>query len=125
MEDCYRAGDAFVFASNTETQGLVLLEALALGVPVVSTAVMGTAEVLVEGGGCLIAPEDEQTFAEQVVRVLGDPHLAGGAAAGGAGLCPILVRAGDGRPDARLLWSGHPAREWEPVTNSGAAKHPA
>ena len=75
LEDCYRAGDAFVFASNTETQGLVLLEALALGVPVVSTAVMGTAEVLVEGGGCLIAREDEQAFAEQVLRVLGDPIL--------------------------------------------------
>lgn|GEM_PF-3174869 len=42
LEDCYRAGDGFVFASRTETQGLVLLEAMALGVPVVSTAVMGT-----------------------------------------------------------------------------------
>lgn len=75
LEDCYRAGDAFVFASNTETQGLVLLEALALGVPVVSTAVMGTAEVLAEGGGCLIAPEDELAFAAQALRVLGDPDL--------------------------------------------------
>jgi len=36
--DCYCAGNAFVFASRTETQGLVLLEAMALGVPVVSTA---------------------------------------------------------------------------------------
>ncbi|HVS03788.1 MAG TPA: glycosyltransferase, partial [Thermoanaerobaculia bacterium] len=33
--DCYRAADAFLFASRTETQGLVLLEAMALGVPVV------------------------------------------------------------------------------------------
>ncbi|WP_295456220.1 glycosyltransferase [uncultured Thiodictyon sp.] len=74
LEDCYRAGDAFIFASNTETQGLVLLEALALGVPVVSTAVMGTAEVLVDGCGCLIAPEEEQAFADLVVRVLADPH---------------------------------------------------
>ena len=44
--DCYRAGDVFVFASPTETQGLVLIEAMALGVPIVSTAVMGTATVL-------------------------------------------------------------------------------
>ena len=44
--DCYRAADVFVFASRTETQGLVLLESLALGVPVVSTAVLGTKEVL-------------------------------------------------------------------------------
>jgi 1,2-diacylglycerol 3-alpha-glucosyltransferase len=34
-----------VFTSRTETQGLVLLESLALGVPVVSTAVLGTNEV--------------------------------------------------------------------------------
>lgn len=30
LEDCYHAGDGFVFASRTETQGLVLLEAMAL-----------------------------------------------------------------------------------------------
>jgi glycosyltransferase involved in cell wall biosynthesis len=77
LEDCYRAGDAFIFASNTETQGLVLLEALALGVPVVSTAVMGTKEVLVEGRGCLIAEQDEQDFAEKCLRLLGDPALRG------------------------------------------------
>jgi glycosyltransferase involved in cell wall biosynthesis len=75
LEDCYCAGDAFIFASNTETQGLVLLEALALGVPVVSTAVMGTKEVLVEGRGCLIAEEDEQDFADKCLRLLADPDL--------------------------------------------------
>jgi 1,2-diacylglycerol 3-alpha-glucosyltransferase len=31
--DCYRSANAFVFASRTETQGLVLLEAMALGLP--------------------------------------------------------------------------------------------
>ena len=48
--DCYRAADVFVFASPTETQGLVLLEAMAQGAPVVSTAVMGTIDVLAGGG---------------------------------------------------------------------------
>lgn len=75
LEDCYSAGAAFVFASRTETQGLVLLEALALGVPVVSTAVMGTREVLGEGRGSLIADEDEQAFADKCVRILRDPIL--------------------------------------------------
>ena len=73
--DCYRAGDAFVFASRTETQGLVLLEALALGVPVVSTAVMGTADVLRGVKGALIAPEDVGGFAATVVHLLRDPAL--------------------------------------------------
>ena len=73
--DCYRAGDAFVFASRTETQGLVLLEALALGVPVVSTAVMGTAEVLDGVKGALVAPDEVGGFAASVVRVLKDAAL--------------------------------------------------
>jgi 1,2-diacylglycerol 3-alpha-glucosyltransferase len=71
--DCYAAGDAFVFASRTETQGLVLLEALALGVPVVSTAVMGTRDVLAGTHGAVIAPEDEAGYAATVVAVLQDP----------------------------------------------------
>jgi 1,2-diacylglycerol 3-alpha-glucosyltransferase len=73
--DCYRAGDAFVFASRTETQGLVLLEALALGVPVVSTAVMGTADVLKGVRGALVAPDDVAGFAAAVTRVLSDDAL--------------------------------------------------
>jgi glycosyltransferase involved in cell wall biosynthesis len=71
--DCYRAGDLFVFASRTETQGLVLLEAMALGVPVVSTAVMGTRDVLREGEGATIVADDEPAFAARVTALLTDP----------------------------------------------------
>jgi glycosyltransferase involved in cell wall biosynthesis len=73
--DCYRAGDAFVFASRTETQGLVLLEALALGTPVVSTAVMGTADVLKDAKGAIIVEEEEGAFAHAVLRVLRSREL--------------------------------------------------
>ena len=83
--DCYCAGDAFVFASRTETQGLVLLEALALGVPVVSTAVMGTVDVLRNARGALIAPDEPAGFAAQVVTLLGDPALKARLAAAAPG----------------------------------------
>lgn len=72
---CYCAGDAFVFASRTETQGLVLLEAMALGVPVVSTAVMGTRDILAAGRGCRVAEEDPQAFAATLYEVLADDRL--------------------------------------------------
>ena len=75
LQAAYRAADLFVFASRTETQGLVLLEAMALGTPVVSTAVMGTRDVLVEGEGCLIAEEDLDDFASKVNQLLGDDAL--------------------------------------------------
>jgi 1,2-diacylglycerol 3-alpha-glucosyltransferase len=70
--DCYRAGDLFVFSSRTETQGLVLLEAMALGVPVVSTAHMGTADIVNPQRGAHAAPDDEGEFANIVVKLLED-----------------------------------------------------
>jgi glycosyltransferase involved in cell wall biosynthesis len=73
LADCYRAADVFVFASRTETQGLVLLEAMAQGTPVVSTAVMGTVDVLADTGGAVVVPEDEGAFADAVASVLADP----------------------------------------------------
>jgi glycosyltransferase involved in cell wall biosynthesis len=75
LSSCYRAGDAFVFASRTETQGLVLLEAMSLGVPVVSTAVMGTRDILAAERGALVAEEDVMHFAAQVRRLLDDAQL--------------------------------------------------
>jgi glycosyltransferase involved in cell wall biosynthesis len=71
--DCYRAGDVFVFASPTETQGLVLIEAMALGVPIVSTAVMGTATVLRDARSARISEEDVDAFAGHVARLLRSP----------------------------------------------------
>ena len=65
-----------MFASRTETQGLTLLEAMAQGVPVVSTACLGTRAVLAEGCGALVVPEEEAAFAEACVRLLGDRPLA-------------------------------------------------
>jgi len=75
LKDCYCAADAFVFASRTETQGLVLLEAMALGLPIVSTAVMGTMDILSPERGALIAEESLDDFAQKVLRVLGDEAL--------------------------------------------------
>ena len=73
--DCYRAGDIFVFASRTETQGLVLLEAMALGVPVVSTAMMGTCDILRANRGALVAEENTEQFADSAERILTNPLL--------------------------------------------------
>jgi 1,2-diacylglycerol 3-alpha-glucosyltransferase len=73
--DCYAAASVFVFASRTETQGLVLLEALAQGTPVVSTAELGTRSILAPACGALICEELIEPFAAAVVRVLTDTGL--------------------------------------------------
>lgn len=80
---CYCAADAFVFASKTETQGLVLLEAMALGVPVVGLAEMGTRDVLQEGQGCRIAPDDVAGFARVLTPLLTDRAAAQALGAAG------------------------------------------
>jgi glycosyltransferase involved in cell wall biosynthesis len=74
--DCYRSCDMFVFASETETQGLVLLEAMASGLPVVSTASMGSKDVLQDGEGCLVAKAEIQDFSEKVIHLLESPEYA-------------------------------------------------
>ena len=71
--DCYSAADVFVFASSTETQGLVLIEAMACGAPIVSTAVMGTATVLRGARSALISEEKVDAFAALVARLLRSP----------------------------------------------------
>jgi 1,2-diacylglycerol 3-alpha-glucosyltransferase len=73
LPDCYNAGDLFVFSSKTETQGLVLLEAMACGTPVVSTAYMGTADIVKPERGARVAPDDEAGFANLVIELLDDP----------------------------------------------------
>jgi glycosyltransferase involved in cell wall biosynthesis len=80
LADCYHAMDCFVFASQSETQGLVLVEALACGVPVVALDGPGVREVVLDGGDGLIVKEQrEEAFAESLRRFfLLDPETRDG-----------------------------------------------
>lgn len=75
LNSCYRSADIFIFSSRTETQGLVLLEAMAQGVPVVSTAELGTRDVLRDGLGVWIAQEQVADFSGKIVKMLGDAEV--------------------------------------------------
>jgi glycosyltransferase involved in cell wall biosynthesis len=101
LRDCYRAADVFVFASRTETQGLVLLESLALGVPVVSTAVLGTKEVLHGAAGAIVVREEVSEFAAAVTRVLTQPDFRAALAAAGRDF--VGARWSSGEMARRLL----------------------
>ncbi|MBK1680686.1 glycosyltransferase [Rhodocyclus tenuis] len=72
---CYAAADAFVFASRTETQGLVLLEAMAAGLPVVALAVMGTIDILGARRGALVPDDNPAAFALELSQLLRDAPL--------------------------------------------------
>ncbi|MCP9890193.1 glycosyltransferase family 1 protein [Cyanobium sp. Aljojuca 7D2] len=69
----YASGDAFLFPSSTETLGLVLLEAMAAGCPVVGANRGGIPDIVSDGvNGCLYEPNQEGSLAAAVERLLGD-----------------------------------------------------
>jgi 1,2-diacylglycerol 3-alpha-glucosyltransferase len=73
--DCYAAADTVLFPSLTETQGLVVVEALAAGVPVVAVEAMGPACILAGEKGGLFSTNDAAHFADQVHRMVSDDVL--------------------------------------------------
>jgi len=68
--DCYHQADVFVFASKTETQGIVLLEAQAAGTPVVAVGEMGVLDVVDDGVSGRLVAEDKAAFAQAVLELL-------------------------------------------------------
>ncbi|MEX0729905.1 MAG: glycosyltransferase [Aquisalimonadaceae bacterium] len=83
--------DLLVLSSRTEGLPLVLLEAMACGVPCVATAVGGIPELLRNGGGRLVPPEDPAALAETIAALLSAPQT--------------LI--GLGRQARRVVMAGH------------------
>ena len=73
LRDCYAAADLFVFASLTETQGLVLLEAMGAGLPVLAISALGTRGLVDPQRGALSAARDVPGFAAQLAGLLSRP----------------------------------------------------
>jgi glycosyltransferase involved in cell wall biosynthesis len=70
LADAYNAMGTFAFSSQTETQGLVLAEAMAAGVPVVAIDAPGVREVVRDGvNGRLLATEDSAAFVAALADV--------------------------------------------------------
>ncbi|GAB3342747.1 glycosyltransferase family 4 protein [Chromohalobacter beijerinckii] len=73
--DAYHAMDTFAFASHSETQGMVIAEAMASGLPVVAVDASGVREVLSDGlNGIMLPSDDVETFAK-ALETLQEPML--------------------------------------------------
>jgi glycosyltransferase involved in cell wall biosynthesis len=72
LVECYRAADLFVFASETETQGLVLAEAAACGLPAVTVNGPGCDEVVRDGETGVLTKADPSALAEAIIGLLFD-----------------------------------------------------
>jgi glycosyltransferase involved in cell wall biosynthesis len=72
----YACGDIFLHCSITETFGLVVLESMASGVPVVARDEGGPSEIVADGkSGYLVAPSDLETFVSKVLKIGKDKEL--------------------------------------------------
>ena len=75
MPRIYAAADVFAFCSRTDTQGLVLIEAKAAGLPVVSVGAFGPTEVVSDGVDGFLVPDDMEVFGAALLRLLQRPEL--------------------------------------------------
>ncbi len=93
----YRRATALVHPAHSEGYGLVLLEAMGVGLPVVAAAADGPREFVVDGENGLLVPVRAPTaLAAAVGRLLGDPALRGRLVSGGRTTAAALT------PDAML-----------------------
>lgn len=67
--------DLYVMSSSQEGLGTSVLDAMALGIPVASTAAGGLPDMLADGGGLLVPPGDFAALADAIRRVLTDSTL--------------------------------------------------
>lgn len=72
LRPCYRAADLFLFASETETQGLVLAEAAACGLPAVAVAAPGCDEVVRDGETGVLTKAEPAALADAAIGLLLD-----------------------------------------------------
>jgi glycosyltransferase involved in cell wall biosynthesis len=84
LREAYRAMDVFAFASRSETQGMVVAEAMAAGVPVVALNASGVREVVRDDANGFLLPAEAtpEQFAEALGRLAGDATLRARLSAG-------------------------------------------
>lgn len=137
--DAYHAMDVFAFASHSETQGMVVAEAMSAGLPVVALDGPGVREVVVDGkNGRLLMQEDAQKYVEALQSLLDAPAsdreriLAGIRATAQEYSLPrtaerelalyerVIARAGQRTGESATTWDkakGRLRAEWNLLTN--------
>lgn len=69
MPEVFRNADAFVLSSRHESFGVVCIEAMATGIPVLATDCGGPRDIVNETNGILVAPNSVEALAEGLVRL--------------------------------------------------------
>jgi D-inositol-3-phosphate glycosyltransferase len=77
LADIYRLATVFVMASQIETQGIVLLEAAASGIPIVAINATCIPEIVLHNvNGYLVPPDDPGQMSSRLMELIHDPVTA-------------------------------------------------
>ncbi|UCG02041.1 MAG: glycosyltransferase [Candidatus Heimdallarchaeota archaeon] len=76
----YRMGEFMVTPSDTETQGLTVIEAMSQRLPVIGVARGGVLDYIHEKNGILVPPGDSNLFAQAIIKFLENPELVSDSA---------------------------------------------
>lgn len=74
LADVYAGADLFVFSSETETQGLVILESMAAGTPVVAVDAPGVRDIVEDGVNGYLTPSAPEAFSQKILMLLHAPE---------------------------------------------------
>lgn len=69
------AGDIFVYASKSETQGMIITEAMYMGLPVVAVDAPGICDLVQDDINGFLVSEQEEEFSEAVEKLISDADL--------------------------------------------------
>lgn len=106
------AAHVFGLSSDTEALGIVLVEAMAMRVPVVTTDVGGTTELVKDGeNGLAVPPRDPGALAGAIRRIISDPMLAEKFSI--AGRATVVTGFGSGRSADAIVRGLHEHAGWK------------
>ena len=75
LKNYYAAADIFVYGSKSETQGMVVSEAMYCGLPIVAVNATGTSSLVLNNGNGFLVSENEEEFAAAVIKLIEDKDL--------------------------------------------------
>jgi len=75
IKNYYAAGDIFVYASKSETQGMIISEAMYMGLPIVAVSAPGVCDLVENNQSGFLVPEDREIFSQTVQKLIGNENL--------------------------------------------------
>lgn len=75
LKNYYSAGDIFVYASKSETQGMIISEAMYMGLPIVAVDTTGICDLVQNNANGFLVQENEDEFSQAVQKLIDDKTL--------------------------------------------------